>query len=232
MNVIEESKYLGLIINKNNDGNEITLSKYKTVERCFFSLNGFGMKPPGVSPNIKAFIYNIYCLPKFTYVMGIFNLNKKTIKSINVSQNNLFRYALNIPYKTQISLIMKSLKIFDATTLYYSQICILIKLVHRHEFTKKLLLERLDDSVLIKIDIFDDIKFISDLLSIDIKKVIEYPDKTRDLLIDKYFNNPAETDSIDKIKSLLDNYTIENKKELIEITRLNYIVNINSHAIT
>ena len=81
-------------------------------------------------------------------------------------------------------------------------------------------------------DIFDDIKIISNLLSIDIKKVIEYPDKTRDLLIEKYLNNPDETESIDKIKSLLDNYTIENKKELIEITRLNYIVNMNSQAIT
>ena len=232
MNVVEENKYLGLIINKNNDGNEATLLKFKTVERCFFSLNGFGMKPPGVSPKIKAFIYNTYCLPKCTYGMGIFNLNKKTIKSINVAQNNLFRYALNIPYKTHITLIMKSLKILDATTLYYSQICILIKLLHRHEFTKKLLMGCLDDSVLIKIDIFDDIKIISNLLSIDIKKVIEYPDKTRDLLIEKYLNNPDETESIDKIKSLLDNYTIENKKELIEITRLNYIVNMNSQAIT
>ena len=90
----------------------------------------------------------------------------------------------------------------------------------------------LDDSILIKIDIFDDMKFISELLSIDIKKVIEYPDNTRDLLIDKYLNNPDETESIDKIKSLLDNYTIENKNELIKLTRLNYIVNIDSQAIT
>jgi hypothetical protein len=163
--------------------------------------------------------------------MGIFNLNK-TQKSINVAQNNLFRYALNIPYKTHITLIMKSLKILDATTLYYSQICILIKLLHRHELTKNLLMGCLDDLVLIKIDIFDDIKLISNLLSIDIKKIIEYPGKKRDLLIDKYLNNPDETESIDKIKSLLDNYTIENKKELIEITRLNYIVNMNSQAIT
>ena len=136
--------------------------------------------------------------------MSIFNLNKKAIQSINVSKNNLFRYALNIPYKTHITLIMKSLKILDATTLYYSQICILIKLLHRPEFTKKLLMECLDDSVLIKIDIFDDIKFISDLLSIDIKKDIEYPDKTRDLLIDEYLNNPDETESIEKISSILD----------------------------
>ena len=109
LNVVEESKYLGMIINKNNDDNEVTLSKYKTVKRCFFSLNGFGMKPPGVNPGIKAFIYNTYCLPKCTYGMCIFSLKKKTIKSINVSQNNLFRYAFNIPYKTHITLILRAL---------------------------------------------------------------------------------------------------------------------------
>ena len=73
--------------------------------------------------------------------MGIFNLYKKTIKSTNVSQNNLFRYALNIPNKTHITFIMKSLKTLDATTLYNSQICILIKLLHRHEFIKKIINE-------------------------------------------------------------------------------------------
>ena len=162
----------------------------------------------------------------------IFNLTKKTIKSINVSQNNLFRYALNIPYKSQITLVMKSLKILDATTLYYCQICILIKLLHRHDYTKKLLMSCLDDSTLIKIDIYENVKFISEFLSLDMKRVIEYPDKTRDLLIDKYLNNPDEKQSIDNIKQLLDNYTIQNKNELIKLTRLNYIVNNDSQTLT
>ena len=95
---------------------------------------------------------------------------------------------------------MKSLKILDATTLYYSQICLLIKLLHRHDYTKKLLMSCLDDSTLIKIDIYEDIKFISEFLSLDMKRVIEYPDKTRDLLIDKYLNKPDEKQSIDNIK--------------------------------
>jgi hypothetical protein len=56
-----------------------------------------------------------------------------------VSQNNLFRYAFYISYKTHITLIMKALKILDATTLYYSQICVLIKLLHRHEFYEKII---------------------------------------------------------------------------------------------
>ena len=164
--------------------------------------------------------------------MGIFNLDKKTIKSINVSQNNLFRYALNIPYKSHISLIMKSLKVLDATTLYYSQICILIKLLHRHDYTKNILMECLNESTVNKIDIFEDIKYISDLLTIDMRTVIEYPDKTRDLLIDNYLNKPDEKEFIDKIKNLIDNYTIENKNELIKLIRLNHIVNNNSQLIT
>jgi hypothetical protein len=85
---------------------------------------------------------------------------------------------------------------------------------------------------MIKIDIYEDIKFISELLSIDIKKVIEYPDNTRDLLIEKYLNNPDETASVVKIKNLLDNYSIENKNELINLTSLNYIVNIDSQFVT
>ncbi len=84
------------------------------------------------------------------------------MKRINVSQNKLFRYALNIPYKTQITQIMKALKILHATTLYYSQICILIKLLT--DFSKSFLMECLDNSLSVKIDLYDDIEYISDTL--------------------------------------------------------------------
>ena len=64
------------------------------------------------------------------------------------------------------------------------------------------------------------------------RKVIEYPDKKRDLLIDNCLNNLDEKEFIDKIRNLLDNYTIENKNELIKLTRLNYIVNNDSQLLT
>jgi hypothetical protein len=57
------------------------------------------------------------------------------------------------------------------------------------------------------------------------RTVIEYPDETRDLLIDNYLSNPDEKEFINNIKNLLDNYTIENKNQLIKLIRLNYIVN-------
>jgi hypothetical protein len=86
-------------------------------------------------------------------------------------------------------------------------------------------MECLNESIVTKIDIFEDIKFISDLLEIDMRTVIEYPDETRDLLIDNYLSNPDEKEFINNIKNLLDNYTIENKNQLIKLIRLNYIVN-------
>ena len=50
------------------------------------------------------------------------------------------------------------------------------------------------------------------------------------ILIDKYLNNPDERESIDKIKSLLDYYRIENKNQRIKLARLNYIVNNLSNS--
>jgi hypothetical protein len=104
--------------------------------------------------------------------------------------------------------------------------------LHRHDYTKNILMECLNESTVNKIDIFEDVKFISDLLTIDMRTVIEYPDKTRDLLIDNYLNKPDEKELIDKIKNLIDNYTIENKNELIKLIRLNHSVNNNSQLIT
>ena len=76
---------------------------------------------------------------------------------------------------------MKALKILDATTLYYTQICILIKLLHRYDFTKKLLMQCLDNSTVVKIDLHKDIDCKSKILNFEIKNIIDYPDKTRDL---------------------------------------------------
>jgi hypothetical protein len=93
-------------------------------------------------------------------------------------------------------------------------------------------MECLNESIITRIDIFEDIKFISYLLEIDMRTVIEYPDETRDLLIDNYLSNPDEKEFINNIKNLLDNYTIENKNQLIKLIRLNYIVNSNSQLLT
>jgi hypothetical protein len=76
----DSCKYLGLMLNENNDGNCMILERFNQVKKSFFSLNSFGMKPVGVNPFIETFLYNTYCLPKLTYGMGLYNINKQTNK--------------------------------------------------------------------------------------------------------------------------------------------------------
>jgi hypothetical protein len=73
-------KYLGLLVNEDNDGNKIVIDKFKSVRKSFFSLNSLGMKPRGLNPFIKSFLYNSYCLPKLTYGMGYTQLINKHAK--------------------------------------------------------------------------------------------------------------------------------------------------------
>jgi hypothetical protein len=62
----------------------------------------FGLKPPGLKPKIKSFIFNTYCQPMGTYALDLMSINKQTIQKLNIMQNNLIRYTLGIPYKTHI----------------------------------------------------------------------------------------------------------------------------------
>ena len=127
---------------------------------------------------------------------------------------------------------MKSLKILDAETLYYSQICILVKLLHRHEYTKRLLVKCLEENNSQQLDLYEDIKQISTKLSLDLNYVIYYPDKTREILIKKYLNDTEDKQMVDEITELLENFNYENKKKLINLIKLSVVNNglINSNS--
>jgi hypothetical protein len=60
----------------------------------FFSLNSFEMKLCGLNPFLQAFIFNTYCLSEITNGLEVMSINKKTINTMNVMQNNLIRYLL------------------------------------------------------------------------------------------------------------------------------------------
>ncbi len=47
---------------------------------------------------------------------------------------------LGIPYRSHISDVNKALNIISVEYVYYCQLCILIKLLHRHKYTKEILL--------------------------------------------------------------------------------------------
>ena len=87
--VVEMSKYLGVEINKKNDDNSQIINKFRKVQKGFYGLSSFGIKPPGLQPKVKAFLYITYCKPMGTYGMGVMNLKGITLQQLNITQNNL-----------------------------------------------------------------------------------------------------------------------------------------------
>jgi hypothetical protein len=212
-------KYLGITLNENNDGNRMAIDRSNQVRKSFFSLNSFGMKPVGVNPFIKAFLYNTYCLPKLTYGMGIYTLKRQTINILNINQNNLVRYMLGIPYRSHISDVNKVLNIMSIEYVYYCQICTVIKLLHRHKLTKEILLT-IEDGNALDLDLNDDIGKIANILEIEKNYIIYYPDRSRQLLINHYFCNGIDENKMAEIGEIFQEYSFADKRRLKEIIKI------------
>jgi hypothetical protein len=137
--VVKASKYLGIMINKANEDDKQTIEKFHKVQQYFYGLSSFGIKPSGISPKSKAFLFNTFCKPVVTYGIGLMNLKKNTLQQMNIIHNNLMRYTMGIPYRTHIRNLMKALGIIDSETTVLMDKCTLIKLLHSTELTKRIL---------------------------------------------------------------------------------------------
>ena len=73
---------------------------------------------------------------------------------------------------------------------------------------------------------------ISHNLKIDFERIIYYPDKTRELLIENYLNQNEDQEKINNIKDLLENFSYENKKLLTHLIKLNIVNNEDDNFVT
>jgi hypothetical protein len=220
--VVKASKYLGININKENDDDKQILEKFQKVQKCFYGLSSFGIKPPGINPKSKAFLFNTFCKPVGTYGIGLMKLKNNTLQQMNIIQNNLMRYTLGIPYRTHIRNLMKALGIIDSETTMLMEKCVLIKLLHRTELTKKILVENIENQNR-EWWMYNDIQKICDKLGIEPKEVCFYPDRTREKLKERFFEtNDVEMVLIEEIKMLLSNYNFKNKRILVDLIKLVY----------
>jgi hypothetical protein len=100
--------------------------------------------------------------------------------------------------------------------------CVLIKLLHRTELRKKILVENFENQNR-EWWMYNDIQKICDKLGIEPKEVCFYPDRTREKLKERFFEtNDVEMVLIEEIKMLLSNYNFKNKRILVDLIKLVY----------
>jgi hypothetical protein len=120
-------KYLGLEFNAKLDMSSFFIKKFQNVKNSFFSLNSFGFKQGGVNPFLQIFVYKSFCVSRILYGLEIMNLNKKTLKTINIGQNDIVRYITGLSRNSHISNTLKILKLFSINDLYYYMKLIFVK---------------------------------------------------------------------------------------------------------
>jgi hypothetical protein len=129
---------------------------------------------------------------------------------------------IDIPYKSHITNLNKVFKIIDIETLIDLNKCTIIKLLHRHDVTKEIL----ESNINAENEnwwLYKDMKRISNNLNIDIERVCYYPDKVRDMILERYFSgSEVEIDTREEIKKLINEYSFKNKKKLRELVKITW----------
>jgi hypothetical protein len=107
------------------------ISKFKNVQKCVYSLNSYGLKPTGVNPIIKSFLYNTCCQPVGTYGIGLLNLKKKTINHVNIIViNHVFKKFNSIIH--HFKLMWFSGKVYLLWVIYFFYKSLYINLIYEY----------------------------------------------------------------------------------------------------
>jgi hypothetical protein len=218
LGIVNEFKYLGLMINQKNKFEKFRIDKMLKAQRCFFGLNKYGTTPAGLSPATKSFIYNNYCLPIGLYGIGISFLHKNVLRKLNQIQNNTLRGTLGLHKHCHVSKIKHILKIQEIETIYYKFKLSLVNLILRHPTTKSILHHLINyNTCNHKYSIVTDLNNMANLLNCNITTIVENYKKAYNDILEKVNTIDIDDDEYIKIKDILSEYGTGYIRPLISI---------------
>ena len=170
----DKFKYLGISFSRDLNMSEFFIEKFQNVKKSFFSLNSFGFKSNGVSPFLQSFVYKSFCISRILNGCEIMSINKKSLKTMNIAQNDLIRYMTGLSRNSHISDTLRILKIFNIFELYSYMKLIFVKNMKSNSICKTifnyLLLEHQKPRSL---SFMKEFKTICNKLEIDVNYAIE-----------------------------------------------------------
>ena len=117
---------------------ELFFNKFNSVKNSYYSLNACRFKPGGVNPFLQALIYKSFCISRLLYGFEIMTVNKKTLKHLNIQQNNIVRYMTGLNKNSHISSVLKILKLLNIEDLNFYMKLIFIKNLKNNIICKKI----------------------------------------------------------------------------------------------
>ena len=87
---------LGVKFNSSVNSNDHILQRIRTCQRSMFSVQELGMTYPGLSTEVKAYIWNTMCLPTLTYGCAALNVSNYNVDALSSCQGKCIKRSLGL----------------------------------------------------------------------------------------------------------------------------------------
>ena len=92
---VDHVKYLGVVCG--NSSHSHVMSRIKACRQSFYALQGSGLCPRGVAPDIIAYLWNTAVNPVLSYNNHCVYLTTADINALDKTQSKLVKSALGLP---------------------------------------------------------------------------------------------------------------------------------------
>ena len=222
LEIVDKTKYLGLMVSDTMNFSSHIESKLKEVQRTYNSLYQYGTRPYGLNPFTKAHIYKTFCLPKALYGLGVIKVPHHLLKKLEIIQNDVIRSTLGLSKYNHLSEIKEVLGIQTIEHSYLKYKCSLIGLLKRHPLSNSILQllisENYPDN---KLSLRHDLKKIRDITNLSLSEIYSNPNMACEILSQKLKQRSLTSEirpKIEKISEFLADFTPTNMVKLRELT--------------
>ena len=84
-------------------------SRIQKCKRAYYSLQDVGMKYPGCSSDVKAYLWNSICQPVLLYGFDSHNLSTKMLKDLESTQSTLVKNCMGLSKRSKSSSLLHAL---------------------------------------------------------------------------------------------------------------------------
>ena len=130
--------YLGLPIGTTEYTENYFETKFRTVEKSFYSIRRVGIHKGFWFPNTLGFIYKQYCQSIFNYGLELIHINKGQIKRLESRQASLFKVTLGISKYCRNKPLLEALRVSTLEELYFKHKFLFLKQLNNNLLAKNI----------------------------------------------------------------------------------------------
>ena len=106
---VEKIRYLGVILNRNNNNKDQVESRIKTAFRSFYTLRNLQSENTYLTTKIKIHLYEVFVRPTLTYGFENYVLTKEQIKKMQTTEATMIKKMLNLKKTSRTTNLLNAL---------------------------------------------------------------------------------------------------------------------------